>query len=358
MMANVRAMAVEKKGWLDEESFRQGVALCQTIPGATVMQACAYVGLRVRGVPGALVSFVGFGLPAFLFMMVLSSLYVRASSLPAVVSIFNGLRVITVAIVAHSFVSFGRTYLKKWTDTVIALIAAGIFGLEVSPIVVILLAGLLGMLFYRQQTFPKGTVRTPDDPLDRRYLLAIMLSAALGLFLLLVIQHKLFDLAVLMLRIDLFAFGGGLTSVPLLFHEVVDVRSWMDGSTFLSGIALGQITPGPIVVTATFVGYVMYGVMGAIVATISVFLPSILLLIGIVPYFDRLRASPYFNRAVEGILFSFVGLLLIVAIRFALYIPWDAYRIVLVFAAFVALLLRVNIVWVVLVGTVVSWIIL
>ncbi len=358
MVANVRAMAVEKKGWLTEESFRQGVALCQTIPGATAMQSCAYVGLRVRGVPGALACFAGFGLPAFIIMMGLSALYVRASSLPAAVSIFNGLRVITVAIVAHSFISFGRAYLKKWSDSIIALIAAGIFGLEVNPILVILLAGLLGMLFYRQETIPQGIHGTAGDSRNRRYLLAILLSATIGYLILFIVHRKLFDIGVLMLRIDLFAFGGGFASVPLLFHEVVDVRSWMDGPTFLNGIAMGQITPGPIVVTATFVGYLMYGVMGAIVATVSIFLPSILLLIGIVPYFDRLRASSYFNRAVEGILFSFVGLLLIVTIRFALYIPWDTYRVVLVLAAFVALLLRVDIVWVVLIGTVVSWIIL
>jgi chromate transporter len=124
MIAYIRKMAVEQKHWLDEDSFRYGVALCQTIPGATAMQTSAYVGLRARGVAGALASFAGFGLPAFIIMMALSALYVRTYSLPAVVSAFNGLQAIIVAIVANATVSFGRSYLKKWRDIIIAVAAA------------------------------------------------------------------------------------------------------------------------------------------------------------------------------------------------------------------------------------------
>ena len=108
MIAYIRQMAVEKRSWLRADSFDDGVALCQAIPGATAMQTAAYVGLRVRGVAGAAVSFVGFGLPAFALMMVLSALYARTQDLPAVVSAFSGLRAIIVALVANATVSFGR----------------------------------------------------------------------------------------------------------------------------------------------------------------------------------------------------------------------------------------------------------
>jgi len=143
-----------------------------------------------------------------------------------------------------------------------------------------------------------------------------------------------------------------------MFHEVVDVRSWLDSHTLLNGIALGQITPGPIVITATFVGYVLYGPLGALIGTVSVFLPSFLIVIGITPYFDSLRSSLYFNKAIGGILCSFVGLLVSVTIRFALNIPWDFPRILLGSAVFAALLLKVDIFWVVLIGTVISVIVL
>jgi chromate transporter len=90
------------------------VALCQTIPGATAMQMSAYVGLRAKGVAGAGASFIGFGLPAFLFMMILSALYARTHTLPAVVSVFNGLQAIIVAVVANAALSFGKTSIKNW----------------------------------------------------------------------------------------------------------------------------------------------------------------------------------------------------------------------------------------------------
>ncbi len=161
-----------------------------------------------------------------------------------------------------------------------------------------------------------------------------------------------------MFRIDLFAFGGGFASVPLMFHEVVEVRRWMDGPTLLNGIAMGQVTPGPIVITATFMGYLLHGFLGGLVATVSVFLPSFMIVIAIVPYFDRMRNSPYFSRVLTGILCSFVGLLLTVTIRFASNIPWDLPRLVITLGAFLVLLMKVDILWVVLIGTGISLIVL
>ena len=116
MIAYIRKRVVGEKKWLDPDSFQDGVALCQTIPGATVMQMAAYIGLKLQGVRGAVVSFVGFGLPAFLFMSVLSAAYARTHELPAVVSIFSGLQAVIVAVVANATVSFGRASLKNWKN--------------------------------------------------------------------------------------------------------------------------------------------------------------------------------------------------------------------------------------------------
>jgi len=151
-----------------------------------------------------------------------------------------------------------------------------------------------------------------------------------------VMDRPLFELAALMFRIDLFAFGGGFASVPLMFHEIVEVRGWLEPQKFLDGIALGQVTPGPIVISATFVGYLFYGPVGGLIATLGIFLPSFLILVSVTPYFDRLRRLAYFNRAIRGIQNSFVGLLLIVTIRFALNIPWDLARALLAAAALIA----------------------
>jgi chromate transporter len=354
MVAYIRKLAVEQQRWLDDESFRDGVALCQMIPGATAMQAAAYVGLRARGVRGAATSFIGFGLPAFGLMLGLSALYSQAHTLPVVVTAFRGLQVIVVAIVANAAVSFGRTSLKTRHSILIALVAAVLFGLSVNPIFVIAIAALLGLVFQDRQFTPRASVGPMGMRHSARPLLFLIAAAASGFVLLFFIQRILFDLAALMFRIDLFAFGGGFASIPLMFHEIVEVRGWLDSPTFLNGIVLGQITPGPIVITATFVGYQLYGLVGGLIATIGVFLPSFLLVIGVAPYFDRLRRSRAFNQAIGGVLCSFAGLLLTVTIRFAGAISWDVPRLLLAGTAFIALLRKVDILWVVLIGAVLS----
>jgi chromate transporter len=353
MIAYIRRMVVEQRKWIDDVSFKSVVAFCQMIPGATAMQASACVGLRVRGIPGAAVTFIGFALPAFILMTVLSALYVQNRELPAVISAFNGLQAIIVSIVANATLNFGRANIKNWKAAVIAVAAAVLFGLSISPFLVIVLAALAGVLLYYRQTAPK-MVSAANPVATHRSVFIILGVAALGFAVLFLMNRGLFDLAALMVRVDLFAFGGGFASVPLMFHEVVNVNSLMDSKTFLDGIALGQVTPGPIVITATFIGYILYGLLGATIATIGIFLPSFLIVVGLAPYFDKLRSFPLFNKAIAGVIASFVGLLLSVTVLFALKIPWDLWRMLLAAAAFVALLLKVEICWVVLAGVIIS----
>jgi chromate transporter len=354
MIAYIRKMAVGRKKWIDGESFQDGVALCQTIPGATVMQMAAYIGLKVRGVRGAVVSYIGFVLPAFLLIFALSVAYARAHELPAVIAAFSGLQAVIVAVVANATLSFGKTSLKSWKNVCIAFVAAALFWLMANPVLIILLAALLGMLLNSRQPATRSVSHSGEITDTFRPLLLFLFFSALGLALLFFLQKELFQLAVLMSKIDLIAFGGAFASVPLMFHEVVEARSWMDAPTFLNGIVLGQFTPGPIVITATFVGYLVYGPVGALIATIAIFLPSFLILIGIAPWFDRMRSSPWFTRAIGGILCSFVGLLFTVTIRFALNVHWDWLHLALAGAALAALLLKLDILWVVLAGTAVS----
>jgi chromate transporter len=361
MIAYIRELAVGREKWLAKESFQGGVALCQMIPGATAMQVAAYVGLRVRGMSGAVVSYVGFGLPAFLLMLLLSVLYTRMHNLPVVMAAFSGLQALIVAVVANATVSFGRTTLTGWRQGVIALVAALLFWVTVHPLLILLLASLLGIALITVQGKQAGGKQVPlqaTSPAVLRPLAALIVAAGVVLLLLAWFRPQLAGLALLMARIDLVAFGGGFASVPFMFHEIVEVRSWIDGATFLDGIALGQFTPGPIVITATFVGYLLCGLSGAVVATVSIFLPSLLLVIGVAPYFSRLRSFIWFNRAISGVLSSFVGLLATVTLRFALQVHWDGLHLLLGVAALAALLRKVDILWVVLTGTVVSVILL
>ncbi|MCX6929280.1 MAG: chromate efflux transporter [Verrucomicrobia bacterium] len=352
MVAYIRELAVDRKGWLDALAFDDGVALCQAVPGATAMQTAAYVGLRLRGVAGAASAFVGFALPAFVMMLALSAVYARTHNLPTAVATFRGLQAIVVAIVANAAVSFGRATVKRWRHLPITALAVALFGWGLNPFLVIVLSALLGLWLYRQQP-PAESAESGFVPMPHTTKPVIILlgAAAVLLAALFLLNRQLYALATMMLRIDLFAFGGGFASLPLLFNEVVSTRQWLDGPTLLDGIVLGQVTPGPIVITATYVGYMLHGISGAVVATLGVFLPSFLIVVATAPHFDRLRAMPLFVRLIGGALCSFPGLLVVVTVHFAQDVRWDVSRLLLAGSAFVALRCGMNILWVVLIGT-------
>jgi len=291
-------------------------------------------------------------------MLALSILYERSHALPKVIALFAGLQVIVVAIVSNATYYFGRSIVKDLMNVLIAACSYVLLFYNISPFLIIIAAGLSGILLFRStDTFETSHfVRIKDG----QYLIPIALFVSLiaaGVAGLYFIDPKLCTLALLMFKIDLFAFGGGFSSVPLLLHEIVDFWGLMDNKTFMDGIALGQVTPGPIVITSTFVGYLLYGLPGAIVATMAIFTPSLLMVVGLTPTLDKLKASAYFAGATKGILTSFVGLLFFVSVKFALDVQWDVPRILLALLAFTALFRKVDVVYVVLIASIISVII-
>jgi chromate transporter len=222
-----------------------------------------------------------------------------------------------------------------------------------NPVAVIAGAAVLGVVLHRQE--PSGATGVPRTwPAGTSRAAVCILLAALAVVLVLLA----FAPALVCMKVDALAFGGGFASVPLMFHEMVEVRAWLDAKTFMDGIALGQVTPGPIVVTATFVGYRVAGLAGALVATVAMFMPSFVLVVAAAPWFGRLRARVWFAPAVHGAMLSFVGLLVLVAVQFAVAVQWSLGSGALAALAFVALRAGVNVLWVVLASGVVAAIIL
>jgi len=125
---------------------------------------------------------------------------------------------------------------------------------------------------------------------------------------------------------------------------------WFDQKTFMDGVILGQVTPGSIIIAATFYGYMHFGFIGSIIATISVFTPSYMILMGLFPFFNKLRSFPQFNKVINGILCSFVGLLAIITYRFTIDIHWNWLNILFTLIAFVLLVKKVDVIWVILGG--------
>jgi chromate transporter len=354
MIPYVGEFVVKRRKWMDPQTFKGGVVLAQSIPGATLMQTVAYVGLQMKGIPGALVSYIAFGLPAFLLMLAFSAVYAAYGSLPRVASVFSGLQVIVVAIIANATFSFGRSSLKHYMHILLAAAAAAAFGLGVSPFYVILGAALAGILLLRE-TPETQPAKAPKKRISAVPVVGLLAILALGLVFLYLVRPALLSLALLMMKVDLFAFGGGFASLPLMLQEVVHVRGWMDAKTFMDGIALGQVTPGPIVITAAFVGYLTHRLLGAVVAAVAIFSPSFILMVLTAPVFNRLKGSAVFLKATHGVLASFVGLLLFVVIKFAIAVPWDVFRLALAAAALAALIKKIDLIYIVLIGAVISF---
>ncbi len=165
---------------------------------------------------------------------------------------------------------------------------------------------------------------------------------------------RLAQLDLIFMKVDLLAFGGGFTTIPLIQREVVDRFGWVSTREFIDGIALGQITPGPIVITATFVGYKAGGLLGALLGTIAVFFPSFLVVTTLAPHYDRIKRSRPVQIMVRGILAAFFGMLLLVAYRFGreALVDWKTWGVMA--AAWLALWRKVDLLLIVGVGAVLS----
>ena len=178
--------------------------------------------------------------------------------------------------------------------------------------------------------------------------------AACVLLLPLAFAPALAHLNLTFMKVDLMAFGGGFTTIPLIQREVVDRLGWVSTREFIDGIALGQVTPGPIVITATFVGYKVGGLLGALLGTIAVFFPSFVLLTSLAPHYDRIKRSRYVQVMVRGILAAFLGMLLLVGYRFGQEAlrEWQTWA--LMGAAWLALWRKLDLLLVVGVGAILS----
>lgn len=351
MIPHIRRLALEKHAWLSEGDFRLGMSICQVIPGATVMQLAAFVGFRARGLAGALAAFVGFGLPAFVLITLLSALYFKHQDAKGLLSVFAGLKVVVVGVITQACVEFVRKYTASIRDALIAIGAACGTLLQVHPALLVAAAMLLGAAFYKDDAAPGGAVPPGLPSRGNRPLAWLLGGLCLVLAVLAVCSPSLLEIMLRMMRVDLFAFGGGFAALPMMLHEVVHVAGWLSEKTFLDGIALGQVTPGPIVITSAFVGYAVQGLAGAVVAAVGIFSPSLLVLVWAVPHCDRLLGSRHFRKAMRASLATLGGLMAATVVALARAVEWNAAGAALCAAVLAALMAKVDVVWVVLAGT-------
>jgi chromate transporter len=359
MISQIKEAAVNRYGWVKEGEFMRGVALCQLIPGATMVQIVTYIGYRVRGILGALAASVAFVLPAFIALLILSAIYFKFQTVWFIQALFKGLGAIVVAIILNACITFGRSVLKDWKVILIAALSFFAFFFQWNFVLIFVFAAVAGLLL-RPKIPPMKAGPPGKAPMEERkekeYLIVVLLAAFICLLFIVsyLLDPRITALSLGLSKIGALAFGGGFTAIPLIQYEMVDRFHWLSTKEFLDGIALGQVTPGPILITATFVGYKVSSLLGAFMATLGVFSPSFFILVLLIPYHDRLRGVEKVRMMEQGVLGSFIGMLALVLYNFGRVSLVDIPRILMATAAFIAIYKKISLPYILLAGGIFS----
>ncbi len=369
VLSQIRNLVVQERSWLTENDFIEALALGQSLPGTSAGNAVTYIGFRLRGWRGASMALTGFILPSMLMMMALAILYDRFRALPNTEQLFHGFNAAVVALIAVTAWRMGKhTSSKSWQRILMVLSFAAIIFLRATVVEIIVICGLIGigiesfaekqlprierirgfasrrqqriqqriakrrprkphrffggylteaMAEERLKTMTQALVTQPGDddlPRDSRARGEKKIRSSLKAFLLPAIPGlaKLglaLSVSFIFLRIGTVTFGGGFVMIPEIQNEVVNSHHWLTNQEFADATALGQITPGPVLIMATFVGYRVAGFLGAVFSTVCVFLPSFLMTIAAGSSFRRFRANRQMQAFLRGVSPAVTGLL-------------------------------------------------
>ncbi len=334
--------AVRKRGWLSREHFLDLLAATNLVPGPNATEMAIHIGFLRAGWPGLIAGGVAFIVPAFVISLALAIAYVRAGSLPQAAGLFYGINPAVLAIILAATYRLGRTALRDKRAIGIGVVALAAALLGVNEVLILLAAGLAGILLYTQ---PWRSRSLPALLLLGSPLALPILPAAAWL------DDRLLRLGLFFLKVGALLFGSGMVLFAFIQRDVVAGFGWLAQQQLLDAIAVGQMTPGPVLSSATFIGYLVAGVPGAVVSTVAVFLPSFVIVALIGPWIPRLRKSPAAQAFLKGVNAAVVALILAVSIALLRAAIVDVWTALILAAALLALLrFRVDTAWLVLGG--------
>jgi chromate transporter len=300
LCAQMERELVQERRWLSKEEMRDGIAVCQSLPGPLAIQVGIFISYLRGGVWGAWAGGWAFILPNFVIVSALGALYVHFSGLPILTAIFYGVSPAVIALILHSCYRLAKLGMEDWLQWVIAAICFAItvaVQAEVAPLFIG--SGIIGILYYGS-LFRR---RSPSPSMPAVVTAGAGISKVTGFPL-------LGKLLLFFLKAGSLTFGSGLVIVPFLEKGLVQNTGWLNERQFLVSVAIGMISPGPVVITATFVGYLVAGFWGATVSTIGIFLPSFLFVLLVAPILVRHRAQPDVQGFVNGAYAAAIGTIL------------------------------------------------
>lgn len=358
IIQKIRAMVIDKH-WLSEEEVNEGMGMVQLYPGPLMVDFSAYVGYKLRGVTGAILATTGFLLPTFVLMSVLSAFYFSAGNLPWVHSLFLGLEALVVGVVLNVTLEMGGRNIQGRTQAIIMLLAFTALLFKINSVLIVLVALALGAWLIRPVA-GAGKMAGADKPDQKAEPVSVKQWVSIGAVVVVVLAAVVFSwslksemggLALSLFKIGSVAFGNGYTIVSLLQTEAVEAHSWLTMSQFADGIALGQVTPGSILIIATFLGYKLAGFWGGLLATIAIFSPSFAMTLVFTEIFARIRNLKPVRGALAGVMASFVGLLVVVLLQLGGVALTSPASFALAGGAFIAVrYFKIDIIWVFLCG--------
>jgi chromate transporter len=300
MLALLRQEVVEKRKWVDDNDLSTAVAMGQMLPGPFVSNYAEFIGYRLAGIKGMAVSVVSLLFPGFILILLLGFLYLRYGELTAVQKSFTGIQPIVAAIVARATLEIGKGSVRDWRTGLIALFSAVALFLRGDVLMVILTCGALGILLFNTCRCKACFTILSLCIMPTVYNLVPTLPA---------LVPKALELALVFFKMGTVIFGGGFAAIPFLQHEVVELRGWLTIREFTLAVALGQLTPGPVAIMSAFIGYRVLGISGALIATVGTFLPSALMLLGLINLYEKIRSNRFVKAFLAGVLPGVVGML-------------------------------------------------
>ncbi len=364
-IAMMEEEVVRRRKWLTREHFLDLVGATNLIPGPNSTEMAIHVGYIRAGWLGLGVAGLGFILPAVLITAGLAWAYVEFGSLPQVVPFLRGIKPAVLAIIFAAVCRLGRTAAKDWRLVAIGVAVTFASLQGINEVFALLLGGTLGMLWLRlsarKRTLPGrkamlaalwsaagATLKAAKASAQTAAVMTGALGASMGI--------SLWKLGLFFLKVGAILYGSGYVLVAFLEGGLVHDYGWLTRQQLLDAIAVGQLTPGPVLSTATLVGYLISGPQGAAVATAAIFLPSFLFVVLLNPMIPRLRGLPWTAAFLDAVNVSSVALIAAVTVKLsrATLTGWPAWIIALA-AAVVSLRWKINASWLVFGGAILGW---
>jgi chromate transporter len=338
---------VRKRHWITEAEFLDRVAAASLIPGPSSTEVAIFIGQAKRGWAGLVVGGCCFIIPAAVLVTLIAAVYARFGSLPQVAGILYGIKPAVIAIVVQALWSLSRTAVKTKLLAIIGVLAIGLSGFGVSPLIVLAIAGIASSvpIWFKR----RGQVSLAAIPPFWRLGLLVGTGAV-------AVPVSMIRLFLSFLKIGATVFGSGYVLLAFLRTEFIDRLHWLTEKQLIDAVAVGQFTPGPVFTTATFIGYLVAGIPGAVLATIGIFLPGFALVALSGRLLPKLRRSVWASAALDGIVVGSMALMAVVAWQLgrAAIVDWRA-LIILIASSVVVLRFRVNSAWVIAGAGLIGW---